>query len=96
MIAWLPDRYAVITFLGIGLALSVATHLFVKRSKVYPEMACVGHTVFINGLVGIPPSEPEFEADTQGLLDDPSSKRYLESVARQAIAHIHNNPTLNN
>ncbi len=96
MIAWLPDRYAIIASLGIGLALSVATHLFVTRAKVYPEIACVGYTVFINGLVGIPPYEPEFEADAQGLLDDPASKRYLESVARYASKQIANNPELKN
>ena len=89
MVVWLPNKHIVIAAIGLGLALAMASHLFVKRARVFPDMACVGHTVFINELVGIAPYEPDFEASAQGLLDDPASKRYLNRVARHAINQIY-------
>jgi hypothetical protein len=54
-------------------------------------MMCVGWTVYINGMVGLRASEPEFEAEALGILNDESSRRFLELVASQAKARLREN-----
>lgn len=65
--------------LGIGGA--ALAHRFIIRIAAPPPMACVGWTIYLNDLVGLEPTVPEFEAKELGVLDDPKCQQFLLAIA---------------
>lgn len=56
-------------------------HERVVQTAPPPSMQCVGWTVYLNSLLGIESTVPEFEPNNLGLLDDRPSSEFLRSAA---------------
>lgn len=66
-----------------GIIVAWGAHHRIVRVAPSPPLSCVGWTVYLNSLMGLDPTNPDFEAGELGLLDDLDSARFLKSAAAE-------------